>query len=261
MSKVTAKTPNKGKSMEHPSQRDGGKHSDDSSSKNEPPAAQTSREFKIPKRKRTKTKRSRHARKRKHSKFCQDSSHSSSETSSSSSSSSTDSELSSNASEKTASGSGGEDQVIDSFPAESLDFASQAVFSGISKSARKNLLKETPVPALPELQPKKVDAFIKIYLKRKGTNFNPNMDRRQLNFAGRIVDPVGPLCHLWALALQADQNGCELPQSVVVDALKRAVALVGNASFCAMNNQRASSENSARLSGPLRRHDACSARS
>ena len=238
MSKVTAKTPTKGKIMEHPSQRDGGKHSDDSSSKNEPPAAQTSREFKIPKRKRTKTKRSRHARKRKHSKFYQDSSPSSGESSSSSSFSNSDSELSSNASEKRASGSGGKDEVIDSFPAEILDFASEAVFSGLSKSARKNLLKETPVPALPELQPKKVDAFIKKYLKRKGTNFNPIMDRRQLNLAGRIVDPVGPLCHLWALALQADQNGCELPPSVVVDALKRAVALVGNASFCAMNDRR-----------------------
>ena len=161
MSKVTAKTPTKGKVMEHPSQRDGGKHSDDSSSKNEPPAAQTSRESKIPKRKRTKTKRSRHARKRKHSKFYQDSSPSSSESRSSSSSSSSDSELSSNASEQRASGSGGEVEVIDSFPAEILDFASEAVFSGLSKSARKNLLKETPVPALPELQPKKSMPLLK----------------------------------------------------------------------------------------------------
>ena len=73
------------------------------------------------------------------------------------------------------------------------------------------------------------------------------MDRRQLNLAGRIVDPVGPLCHLWALALQADQNGCELPPSC------------SGGCFLLCNErppQRASSENSARLSGPLRRHDA-----
>ena len=64
------------------------------------------------------------------------------------------------------------------------------------------------------------------------------MDRRQLNLAGWIVDPIGPLCHLWALVLQADKNGCELPPSVVVDALKWALALIGNASLCAMNDQR-----------------------
>ena len=155
-----------------------------------------------------------------------------------SSSSSSDSELTSNASEKRASGSDSEDEVNDSFPAEILDFASEAVFSGLSKSARKNLLKETPVLILPELQPNKVDAFIKKYLRRKGTNFNRIMDRRQLNLPGRIVDPVGPLCHLWTLALQANENGCKLPPSVVMDTLKRAVALIGNASFCAMNDRR-----------------------
>ena len=52
------------------------------------------------------------------------------------------------------------------------------------------------------------------------------------------MDPVGPLCHFWTLALQTNENGCKLPPSVVVDALKRAVALVGNASFCAMNDRR-----------------------
>ena len=74
MLKVTAKTPAKKKMMENPSERDGGKHSDDTSSKNEQPAAQTSREFKIPKRKSAKTKRSRRAKRLKHSKFYKDSS-------------------------------------------------------------------------------------------------------------------------------------------------------------------------------------------
>ena len=162
MSKVTAKTPAK-KIMENPSERDGGNHSDDTSSKNEPLAAQTSREFKIPKQNPAKTKRSRHAKRRKHSKFYQDSSQSSSESSSSSPSSSSDSELTSNASEKRASGSDREDEVNDSFPAEILDFASEAVFSGLSKFARKKILKETSVPVLPDLQSKNVDAFIKKY--------------------------------------------------------------------------------------------------
>ena len=47
MSKATAKTQANGKIMEHPPERDGGKHSDDRSSKNEPPAVQTPCDFKI----------------------------------------------------------------------------------------------------------------------------------------------------------------------------------------------------------------------
>ena len=99
-------------------------------------------------------------------------------------------------------------------------------------------MQETPVPFHADLQAKQVDSFIKKYLKRKGTNFNPLMDRRQLNLAGRVLDPLGPLCHLWALAITADDEQCEIPPAVVIDMVKRAISLVGNASFCATSDRR-----------------------
>ena len=64
-----------------------------------------------------------------------------------------------------------------------LDFAVSAAFQGLSKSERKNLAKEAPVPHHADLRPKKVDRFMKKYFKRKGISFNPSMDRRQLNLA------------------------------------------------------------------------------
>ena len=54
-----------------------------------------------------------------------------------------------------------------------LDFAVSAVFQGLSKSERKNLAKEAPVPHHADLRPKRVDRFIKKYFKRKGISFNP----------------------------------------------------------------------------------------
>ena len=65
--------------------------------------------------------------------------------------------------------------------ADTVDFRAGAVFSGLSKSSSKNLLKETSMPVTKDLPPKKVHSFIKKYLKRKGTLFNPLIDRRQLN--------------------------------------------------------------------------------
>ena len=64
------------------------------------------------------------------------------------------------------------------------------------------------------------------------------MDRRQLNLAAHIIDPVSLLCHLWALANQAMQNGCELPVDTVINYIKRTISLVGNVSFCANNDRR-----------------------
>ena len=74
-----------------------------------------------------------------------------------------------------------------------LDFAVSAAFQGLSKSERKNLAKEAPVPQHADLRPKRVDRFMKKYFKRKGIPFNPSMDRKQLNLAARILDPIGPL--------------------------------------------------------------------
>ena len=53
-----------------------------------------------------------------------------------------------------------------------IEFAAAAVFQGLSKTARKAMGGETPVPFLPDLRPKKVDTFVKKILKRKGANFN-----------------------------------------------------------------------------------------
>ena len=69
-------------------------------------------------------------------------------------------------------------------------------------------------------------------------NFNPLMDRRQLNLAGRVLDPLGPFCNLWALAITADDEQCEIHPAVVIDMVKRAISLVGNAPFCATSDRR-----------------------
>ena len=67
---------------------------------------------------------------------------------------------------------------------EIVDFAATAAFEGLAKSARKSIVQESPVPFHDDLRPKKVDSFIKKFLKQKGGNFIPTMDSRQLNLAG-----------------------------------------------------------------------------
>ena len=121
-----------------------------------------------------------------------------------------------------------------------LNFAVSAAFQGLSKSERKNLAKEAPVPHHADLQPKKVDRFIKKYFKRKGIPFNPSMDRWQLNLAARILDPIGPPTQLWEAALAANEHQTGLDASVVVDFVRQAISLVGNASFCGLSDRRKS---------------------
>ena len=115
-----------------------------------------------------------------------------------------------------------------------LDFDVSAVFQGLSKSERKNLAKEAPVPHHADLRPR----FIKEYFKRKGISFNPSMDRRQLNLAARILDPIGPLTQLWEAALAANEHQTGLDPSIVVEFVRQ--ALVGNASFCGLSDRRES---------------------
>ena len=100
------------------------------------------------------------------------------------------------------------------------------------------MMKESPVPSHADLRPKKVDSFVKKYLKRKGTTFNPVMDRRQLNVASRMLDPLGPLAHLWEFCLATERQNTGLDPTVVVDFVCRAISLVGNASFCALADRR-----------------------
>ena len=121
-----------------------------------------------------------------------------------------------------------------------LDFAVSAAFQGLSKSERKNLAKEAPVPHQADLRAKKVDRFIKKYFKRKGTLFNPSMDRWQLNLAARILDPIGPPTQLWEAALAANEHQTGLDPSVVVEFVCQAISLVGNASFCGLSDRRKS---------------------
>ena len=74
------------------------------------------------------------------------------------------------------------------------------------------MARKTPLPVHEDLRLKKVDSFIKKFLK-KGANFNSAMDRRQLNLAGRILDPMGPLPRLlqFALSAQAEIHASILP--------------------------------------------------
>ena len=119
-----------------------------------------------------------------------------------------------------------------------VDFAAESAFQGLSKSARKNMLKESPVPLHADLRPKKVDSFVKKYLKRNGTAFNPVMDRRMMNIAGRILDPLGPLAQLWQDALAAEAGKTGLEPASVIELVRRAIALTGNASYCALVDRR-----------------------
>ena len=64
------------------------------------------------------------------------------------------------------------------------------------------------------------------------------MDRRQLNLAGRILDPIGPLSRLWQTALSAQSENTGIDPAVVVEAVQRAIWLIGNASHCALVDRR-----------------------
>ena len=121
-----------------------------------------------------------------------------------------------------------------------LDFAVSVTFQGLSKSERKNLAKEAPVPQHADLWPKRVDRFMKKYFKRKGISFNPSMDRRQLNLAARILDPIGPLTQLWEAALAASEHQTDLDPALVVKSVHHVISLVGNASFCGVSDRRKS---------------------
>ena len=81
---------------------------------------------------------------------------------------------------------------------------------------------------------------MKKYFKRKGISFNPSMDRRQLNLAARILDPIGPLTQLWEAALAANEHQTGLDPAVVVEFVRQAISLVGNASFCGLSDRRKS---------------------
>ncbi len=239
--------------MENPSNSEGQTTPDTVSAKTVAPAQLEGQKLsrdEIPKEKRahspakTSSKRAKSKKRRRRSKFHHDSTTSDTDSSTSDSTSSSQSE---STSESYTNSVFNETASQNEIPTEVLDFATEAVFSGLSKSTRKNVLRETPVPIHADLQPKQVDSFIKKYLKRKGnkfqsnkfeTNFNPLMDRRQLNLAGRVLDSLGPLCQLWALALKAEVAHCELPPVTVIDMLRRAISLVGNASFCATSDRR-----------------------
>ena len=64
------------------------------------------------------------------------------------------------------------------------------------------------------------------------------MDRRQMNIAGRILDPLGPLAQLWQNALIASKEKSGLDPAEVIELVQRAIALTGNASFCALVDRR-----------------------
>ena len=233
--------------MENPSTSKGQNASDTVPEKNvapSEPAGQKQSRGKIPKKKRpyspakTSPKSAKSKKRMKRSKFHRYSSPSVNDSSTSTSSSSSSSESESSASEALTNSNLSDTASQNKLPTEVVNFTTEVVFSGLSKSTRKNVLQETPVPFHADLQPKQVDSFIKKYLKRKGTNFNPLMNRRQLNLAGRVLDPLGPLCNLWALAITADDEQCEIPPAVVIDMVKRAISLVGNASFCATSDRR-----------------------
>ena len=126
--------------------------------------------------------------------------------------------------------------MANEMPDSIVAFAADAAF--LSKSARKAMTHETPVPFHSDLRAKKVDSFLKKFLRRKGVNFNTALDRRHLNLAGRILDPLGPLAGLWQIALSAEADNTGVDPSLVIDFVRRTMSLVGNASHCALTDRR-----------------------
>ena len=75
-------------------------------------------------------------------------------------------------------------------------------------------------------------------MKGKGANFNTAMDRRQLNMAGRMLDPIGPLSQLWQTAILAEEKATGKNPALVIEACRRAMSLIGNAWHCALVDRR-----------------------
>ena len=64
------------------------------------------------------------------------------------------------------------------------------------------------------------------------------MDWRQMNIARRILDPLGPLAQNWQNALIASKEKSGVDPAEVIELVQRAIALTGNASFCALFDRR-----------------------
>ena len=64
------------------------------------------------------------------------------------------------------------------------------------------------------------------------------MDRRQMNIAGRILEPLGLLAQHCQNALIASKEKSGLDSAEVIELVQRAIALTGNASFCALVDRR-----------------------
>ena len=64
------------------------------------------------------------------------------------------------------------------------------------------------------------------------------MDRCLMNIAGRILDPLGPLAQLWQDALAATARKTGLEPASVIELVRRAISLTGNASYCALVDRR-----------------------
>ena len=56
--------------------------------------------------------------------------------------------------------------MANEIPDSIVAFAADAAFQGLSKSARKAMTHETPVPFHPYLRAKKVDSFLKKFLTK-----------------------------------------------------------------------------------------------
>ena len=78
------------------------------------------------------------------------------------------------------------DESESPFDPNIVKFAAESAFQGLKKFTRKNMLKDSPVSFHADLRPRKVDSFVKKYLKRSRTAFNQDMDRRLMDIAGKM---------------------------------------------------------------------------
>ena len=64
------------------------------------------------------------------------------------------------------------------------------------------------------------------------------MGRHQLNLAGRMLDPLAPLSHLWQSVISAHAGGTDVDPKLVIEASSRAMSLIGNDSHGALVDRR-----------------------
>lgn len=169
-----------------------------------------------------------------------------SRSSSSSSSSSTSSSSESSSSSSSSSSSDSEDEenkfkpvddVQHHIPKSIIKFVSKYASKGVNKKIRHTVSRNLPIPKSKKLRGLNLDRFFKKNFM-KGKKWNGKLEKGKINTQMRILDPLGPLSILWAEAERIKKLGKGMNPSDVIELVRRAIVLVGNAHFLYNNDRR-----------------------